>query len=508
MLFNSFAFLIFFPIVTATYFSLPHRFRWALLLIASCIFYMAFIPKYILILLVTISVDYFAGIGIEASQGRLKRWLLIASILTNIGMLAFFKYFNFANENLAELAGFIGWNYPIENLQIILPIGLSFHTFQSLSYTIEVYRGRQKAERHYGYLALYVLFYPQLVAGPIERPQNIVHQLHEEHSFDYRRVADGLKWMAWGMFKKVVIADRMALFVNAIYDEPHKYTGPALIVATLAFAIQIYCDFSGYSDIAFGSAQVMGIALMKNFRHPYFAKSISEFWRRWHISLSTWFRDYLYIPLGGNRVSPPRWAFNLMITFLISGLWHGANWTFIIWGALHGFYMVLDRFSAAFWDRVSLVNLHPFFTYLKDTISRLTTFLLVCFAWIFFRANTLQDSWYVISHLFSGWNQFLLQVSEITRLSGTGGWLRLNEVLFQSIGLLTPLSRSEILLTALALILLIYVEVRQEHGNFMEEISLKKPTIRLAYYAILVMTILALGTSYTGVQQAFIYFQF
>jgi len=310
------------------------------------------------------------------------------------------------------------------------------------------------------------------------------------------------------MFKKVVIADRMALFVNAIYDEPHKYTGPALMVATLAFAIQIYFDFSGYSDIAFGSAQVMGIALMKNFRHPYFAKSISEFWRRWHISLSTWFRDYLYIPLGGNRVSQPRWAVNLLITFLISGLWHGANWTFIIWGALHGFYMVLDRFSSTFWDRFDLVNRSLLFSYLKDTISALTTFLLVCFAWIFFRANTLQDSWYVINHLFSGWNQFLLQLSEIARLSGNHGWLRFNEVLFQSLGLVTPLSRSEILLTGLALILLIYVELRQEHGNFMEEISLKRLTIRLAYYAILVMTILALGTSYTGVQQAFIYFQF
>ena len=508
MLFNSFAFLLFFPIVTVTYFVLPHRFRWELLLAASCIFYMAFIPKYILILVVTITVDYFAGIGIEAVQGRPRRWLLIASILTNVGMLAFFKYFNFANENLAALAEFIGWNYPVENLQIILPIGLSFHTFQSLSYTIEVYRGNQNAERHFGYLALYVLFYPQLVAGPIERPQNILHQLHEEHHFDYQRVADGLKWMAWGMFKKVVIADRMALFVNAAYGEPQHYTGPALVVATVAFAIQIYCDFSGYSDIAFGSAQVMGITLMKNFRHPYFATSISEFWRRWHVSLSTWFRDYVYIPLGGNRVSSPRWAGNLFITFLISGLWHGANWTFIIWGALHGLYMVLEQLLSGLRNRYGFINLPSRFAPLWDAIATLTTVLLVCFAWIFFRANDLRDAWYIVSHLFRGWGPFVMQLPNVIGQGIESGLLRFNEALFQAIGLLTPLSRGEIFLTVLALLFLVYVETRQEHGNFMEELNLKKPHIRLAYYAILVAAILALGTSYTGIQQAFIYFQF
>src|SRR5689334_249793 len=353
MLFNSVAFLIFFPVVTTAYFLLPHRFRWMLLLAASCYFYMAFIPKYIFIVLVTITVDYFAGLGLERFEGRKKRWILLSSILTNIGMLAFFKYFNFANENLAMLAKFIGWNYPIHSLSIILPIGLSFHTFQSLSYTIEVYRGHQKAEHHFGYLALYVMYYPQLVAGPIERPQNILHQLHTEQRFEYQRVTDGLKWMAWGMFKKVVVADRMVLFVNPVYNDPTHHSGPALVFATLAFAIQIYCDFSGYSDIAFGSAQVMGVRLMKNFNHPYFADSISEFWRRWHISLSTWFRDYVYIPLGGNRVAKPRWVFNLFITFLISGLWHGAAWTYIIWGALHGSYFVLSALIGPFWKRLS-----------------------------------------------------------------------------------------------------------------------------------------------------------
>jgi len=508
MLFNSFNFLIFFPIVTTLYFMLPHRFRWALLLGASCYFYMVFIPKYILILFVTISVDYFAGIGIEAAQGRRRRWLLGASILANVGMLAFFKYFNFANENISALAAFIGWNYPIGNLEIILPIGLSFHTFQSLSYTIEVYRGNQAAERHFGYLALYVLFYPQLVAGPIERPQNILHQLHEEHHFEYQRVADGLKWMAWGMFKKVVIADRMALFANPVYDSPTEFQGPALVVATLAFAVQIYCDFSGYSDIAFGSAQVMGIRLMKNFNHPYFAKSISEFWQRWHISLSTWFRDYVYIRLGGNRSSPPRWAFNLFLTFLISGLWHGANWTFIIWGALHGIYAVFGGIFANARDRYGVTGKSPLHGNLQRGLSVLSTFLIVCFAWVFFRATSLPDAWYVVGHLFSGWGDFLAQ-SYLLMQDGFGnGFWALNDAVFNSMLLLTSVSRGELTLTMLAFFCFLIIEVKQERGNFMEELRVYKPYVRMAYYAILVTAILVLGTSYTGVQQAFIYFQF
>ena len=504
MLFNSFQFLLFFPIVTTLYFLVPHRFRWGLLLAASCYFYMAFIPQYILILFVTITVDYFAGIGIEAVQGNRKRWLLIASILANSGMLAFFKYFNFANENLAALANFIGWNYPIENLEIILPIGLSFHTFQSLSYTIEVYRGNQKAERHFGYLALYVLFYPQLVAGPIERPQNILHQLHEEHRFEYQRVTDGLKWMAWGMFKKVVIADRMAMFVNPVYNYPIGYEGPTLAFATIAFAIQIYCDFSGYSDIAFGSAQVMGIRLMKNFQHPYFAKSIPEFWRRWHISLSTWFRDYVYIPLGGNRVAKSRLALNLFITFLISGLWHGANWTFVIWGGLHGMYVVLNGFVDPFWNRLRDSEFAKRFSALLDEISLLTTFGLVCFAWIFFRAASVTDAFYITTHLFGGWNVF---IGHSVELFETGFW-NFTKGMFTFVGNPSALTRGEILLTALSVFLLLIMEIKQYRGNALQQINSQPQWIRYIYYSALVILILALGTSYTGVPQAFIYFQF
>lgn len=512
MLFNSGEFLIFFPIVTIAYFLLPHRYRWALLLAASCWFYMAFIPKYILILGVTITVDYFAGLGLEKFEGRKKRWVLMASILANIGMLSFFKYFNFANENISALASFLGWNYPIHNLSIILPIGLSFHTFQSLSYTIEVYRGHQKAERHFGYLALYVMYYPQLVAGPIERPQNVLHQLHEEHHFEYQRVADGLKRMAWGMFKKVVIADRMVVFVNPVYSDPSSFSGPALVLATLAFAIQIYCDFSGYSDIALGSAQVMGVRLMKNFDHPYFARSISEFWSRWHISLSTWFRDYLYIPLGGNRVSKPRWMFNIFVTFLVSGLWHGANWTYIIWGALHGTYFVLSALTESARARLaSLLGLGGW-PRLRAALSTLTTFALVSFAWIFFRAASLSDALYISGHLATGWTEFLRQGWRMLQQDwsqvASGGLYPLADSLFRALKPLTGESRTVIVLTLFALLILLVVEILQFRGDVLERIRQRPVWFRRVLYASLIAAILILGASYASVQQAFIYFQF
>lgn len=512
MLFNSFSFLIFFPVVTITYFLIPHRFRWALILAASCYFYMAFIPKYIFILGITILVDYLAGIGLEEFQKKNRRWLLIASILTNTGMLAFFKYFNFANDNIASLANLIGWNYPIQTLSIILPIGLSFHTFQSLSYTIEVYRGHQKAERHLGYLALYVMYYPQLVAGPIERPQNILHQLHAEHHFDHQRVADGLKLMAWGMFKKIVVADRMAIFANPVYNNPTDYHGPALVFATLAFAIQIYCDFSGYSDIALGSAQVMGVKLMKNFDHPYFARSISEFWRRWHISLSTWFRDYIYIPLGGNRVPKLRWAFNILLTFLISGLWHGANWTYIIWGALHGMYFILFELTNPIWERLSALSGQNKLHRLKTVLSTLTTFSLTTFAWIFFRANSILDASYIVRHLHSGWRPYLRESWNIL-LSGfqQGAFTGIQPFINALFQILQPLSsepRTVIVLSLLALMLLLIVEIMQYRGVLIEKINRQPVYLRQLIYASLIAIILIFGTDYASKQQAFIYFQF
>jgi alginate O-acetyltransferase complex protein AlgI len=396
MLFNSFSFLVFFPLVTVIYFLLPHRFRWIHLLAASCYFYMAFVPVYILILAGTIIIDYVAGIAIENAPEKRKKTYLIISLISNIGVLAVFKYYNFLNENLTELLGIFNVQNQIPYLSILLPIGLSFHTFQAMSYTIEVYNGNQKAERHFGIYSLYVMFYPQLVAGPIERPQNILPQLHEKKEFNYGLVTSGLKLMAWGLIKKMIIADRLAYMVDIVYNNPQEHQGLPLILASIFFAFQIYCDFSGYSDIAIGAARVMGIHLMKNFNYPYFSKSISEFWGRWHISLSTWFRDYLYIPLGGNRVSIPRWYINILIVFIISGIWHGANWTFIMWGALHGIMLVSEHVVRRF---KKSMNIH--FS-MPAPLNILITFIIVTLAWVFFRANSIEDANYILSHLHKG----------------------------------------------------------------------------------------------------------
>lgn len=398
MLFNSIDFILFYLIITGLYFTIPHKFRWALLLAGSCYFYMAFVPVYILILGITIIIDYFAGIYIENTAGRNRKLLLICSLVANIGVLAFFKYFNFLNDNLTLLADKFGHDNPIPYLDILLPIGLSFHTFQAMSYTIEVYRGNQKAERHFGIYSLYVMFYPQLVAGPIERPQNILPQLHIRHEFSYSNMVSGLQLALWGFFKKLVVADRLSIYVDSVYNNPELHNGSSVAIASVFFAIQIYCDFSGYSDIAIGCARTMGFHLMLNFKRPYFSKSISEFWSKWHISLSTWFRDYLYIPLGGNRVPAFKRYLNLFIVFIVSGLWHGANYTFLIWGALHGFYQICSIML-----RPAISSFESKFNLERNTfissIKILITFGLVTFAWIFFRANSVSDAFTLVSNL-------------------------------------------------------------------------------------------------------------
>ena len=400
MLFNSLTFLVFFVVVTGLYFLLPHRFRWFLLLLASCFFYMFFKPVYILILFGTIIIDYYAGIKLEEIQDqKKKKFFLILSLIANIGVLVVFKYFNFINENISQVLVHVGVQNPIPFLKILLPIGLSFHTFQAMSYTIEVYRGNQKAERHFGIYALYVMFYPQLVAGPIERPQNILHQFRIQHNFEYANVSAGLKLMLWGFFKKLVIADRLAIGVDEVYNHLDSYTGVGLIIATIFFSIQIYCDFSGYSDIALGAAKVMGFTLMVNFNRPYASRSISEFWTRWHISLSSWFKDYLYIPLGGNRVKVSRLYFNLFIVFMISGLWHGASWTFIIWGALHGIYLIFALITKNIGVRISDFFKKLKLSFLVNAFNIGFVFALITFAWLFFRAKTTHDAFYVVKHL-------------------------------------------------------------------------------------------------------------
>jgi alginate O-acetyltransferase complex protein AlgI len=385
MLFNSIQFALFFLVVTIVFFLIPHRLRWIHLLIASCVFYCAFVPIYILILFFTILIDYIAGIYIEDAQGARRKLLLTISLVSNLGVLAFFKYYNFFIENVNALIQTLGLQvHEVPYLNILLPIGLSFHTFQAMSYVIEVYRGNQKAERHLGLYSLYVLFYPQLVAGPIERPQNILHQFREEKKFDSSEAISGLQQMIWGLFKKVVVADQLAIYVNSIYNNWEVNTGFTLLFATYCFAFQIYCDFSGYSDIALGAARVMGYRLMTNFSLPYFSKSVTEFWRRWHMSLSSWLRDYLYISLGGNRLGKWKTYRNLILTMLLGGLWHGASWNFVIWGFLNGIYLSIEKVFDTNKIRAS--------SFLYKCGQVFVTFHLICLTWIFFRANTFKQA--------------------------------------------------------------------------------------------------------------------
>ena len=390
MLFNSIHFVIFFAIVTPAYFLLADKHRWKLLLLASCYFYMTFVPVYLLILGFTIIVDYLAGIFIENAKGKTRKLYLVLSLLANLGVLVIFKYYNFLNDNLTALLGSFNYSNHIPYLSILLPIGLSFHTFQAMSYTIEVYRGNQKPERHFGIYALYVMFYPQLVAGPIERPQNILPQFHEKKYFSYENLREGMHLMLWGFFKKVVVADRLATYVDAVYNNSDKHSAASLLLASFFFSIQIYCDFSGYTDIARGAAKIMGYDLMINFRRPYFAKSIKEFWQRWHISLSTWFRDYVYKPMGGNRVSQLLFYRNIFVIFVLSGLWHGASWTFILWGVLHGSFYVVGMIIDNFKKKVPLLNVDLGFIGSIYHIGM--TFLLVSFARIFFRSTSIDQA--------------------------------------------------------------------------------------------------------------------
>lgn len=399
MLFNSLEFLIFFPIVTLLFFLLPHSLRWVHLLIASCIFYMYFIPQYILILLLTIIIDYYAGILIERTDNeKKKRKYLKISIISTCLVLFIFKYFDFFNQNMLYLSQTFGFYYPEKIVKFILPIGLSFHTFQSLSYVIEVYQGNQKAEKHFGIYSLYVMFYPQLVTGPIERPQNLLVQLREEKFWSYQYFAQGLRLILFGLFIKMVVADNLAIYVDEIYANPAKYNSLSIAVGLFFYSFQIYCDFFGYSTIAIGCAKAMGYDLMDNFKNPYLSKSIGEFWQRWHISLSTWFRDYVYLPLGGNRVKQLLWIRNIMVVFILSGIWHGANWTFIIWGFAHGFVYISETFINR-WFKTKSIDNH----FLKF-LNIVKTFLLATLIWVLFRATSILQVKEIFNSLFQNFN--------------------------------------------------------------------------------------------------------
>lgn len=483
MLFNSFTFAIFLPIVFLIYWAIPHKWRWIVLFISSYYFYMSWNVKYVALILFTTFISYACALGLERADGpKKKKILIVSTMIASLGCLFFFKYFNFASESIANILNLFTLQVHPVTLNLLLPVGISFYTFQTLGYVIDVYRGDVKAEKNFGKYATFIAFFPQLVAGPIERTKNLMPQILEEHKFDYEKAASGLRLMAWGFFKKIVIADTLAVSVDTVYDSLRMYKGFPLLVVSVLFSIQIYCDFAGYSDIAIGTARLFGIDLMKNFDSPYFSTSVKDFWARWHISLSTWLRDYIYIPLGGNRVSKGRNAFNLMATFLISGLWHGANWTYVVWGGIHGFAQVVEKFL--FKLKKKDKNQKP--GGIKWWISVFVTFVFATFAWVIFRAETISDAFYVLGNMFQGITNPALYVSQITTYLGMDKLTLLGMII--SVGLLTVFDYYSLTVDVL--------------GKLKE----KKKTVRWIVYVAFILFLIFNVPATSG--QEFIYFQF
>ncbi len=389
MLFNTFEFLLFFLAVFLLFFSLPQKRRWIVLLASSYFFYGYWKPSYLILIASSTISDYFISNAIyKLKNQKTKKSLLFLSISLNLSLLFLFKYFDFLADSFNDLSSFVGSDYKLKLLNLVLPVGISFYTFQTMSYTIDVYNGKLKPEKHFGIFSLFVAFFPQLVAGPIERASNLLPQFHKKIELNYDRFTSGAQLILWGLVKKIMIADRVGIVANEIFNSYQDYHGFTLIIGVIFFAFQIYCDFSGYSDIAIGTARVFGYDLIKNFNSPYFSISLTDFWRRWHISLSTWFKDYVYIPLGGNRTIKWKWYFNLWITFLISGFWHGANWTFVLWGAIHGFGLILENILS-FSKKKRFILIRKFWI-----------FGVVCLGWIFFRANDIEEAFQYISRIF------------------------------------------------------------------------------------------------------------
>ncbi len=483
MLFNSVSFLLFFPAVLMVNFLLPHKMRWVWLLAASYYFYMCWNPVYALLMLTSTAITYASGLLISRVRSRAKLWVAL-SFISNLGILFFFKYYSFAAESLMAALGRFGMTWQAPAFDVLLPVGISFYTFQALSYTMDVYRGQVEAEKNFLRYALFVSFFPQLVAGPIERSSHLLSQLKEKRPFDPDRFKSGALMMLWGYFQKMVIADRAALVADMIYGYHHVYSGWVLILATLLFAVQIYCDFGGYSAIAIGAARILGIDLMQNFRQPYFARSVSEFWRRWHISLSTWFRDYLYIPLGGNRKGLVRKYLNLMITFVLSGLWHGANWTYVMWGALNGAFQIIGDGKNRLlkkWKRRETFSLVLF--------QRLCTFGLICLTWVFFRAQSIADAFDILRSMFSVNNAWIF----------TDGTL-----------LSFGLSTLEWVVLALSIGILWAVDIAHEHGvSLGAKLAQQHIVFRWLAYVGVIVFILLFGVYGVGFDAGqFIYFQF
>lgn len=486
MLFNSLHFIFFFPAVVFLYFVVPHKYRWILLLVGSYYFYMSCKAEYAILLLASTFVSYFSAIFISYSQTiRRKRIFLGICLLVNLGFLFTFKYFNFTLDSMSDFLRLFGIHFFSPALKLLLPLGISFFTFQSISYVIDVYWGKIRPEKHLGIFALYLSFFPRLVAGPIERAGNLIPQFFEKHDFDYKRVADGLKLMAWGFLKKLVIADGLAFFVDRVYNNLPSYSGPALAIATLFYAIQIYCDFSGYTDIAIGSAHVMGYRLMDNFLAPYSAKSIAEFWRRWHISLSGWFQDYVFNPLYffisklklvSNFSTKIKHWLSFIVAMLIGesllGLWHGANWTFVFFGLYHGIAIIFYYLIRKWWDK------------LPSFLAVFLTFLITTGGWIFFRVSSLSDAWYVFSHLFAA--------------SQYGYWHDIQGIFLHY--------EYEFVIIIIPLVIIVLAHwLERKRGGIIDFVNNRRLLTRWVIYYVLIMMILLFGSF--GSKQ-FIYFNF
>lgn len=496
MLFNSFEFLVFFPIVLGIYFIIPKKMRQMWLLLTSYYFYMCWNAKYAVLIFGITLLSFLGGKLIarvkddDAAAVQKKKRLFIVCAGVIIGVLLLFKYLDFARDNINVLLQLLGTSASLSTeFSLVLPVGISFYTFQALGYLIDVYRGDIEAEKSFAKYALFVSFFPQLVAGPIERSKNLLNQLDEPKKFDYESARRGLLLMLWGFFEKMWIADTAAVYVNKIYDGYLEYSASALLAATILFALQIYCDFGGYSHIAIGAAQVLGVRLMDNFNQPYFATTIKDFWRRWHISLSTWFRDYVYIPLGGNRCSKAKTYRNLMITFLISGLWHGANWTYVLWGGLHGCYQVVGGITLPYRTRLREA-LH-----IKENakIYRLwqmfVTFVLCDIAWLFFRAEGIHQAFAML--------RYMCHPEAVKEL-------------FSIYTYVAGLTIVQLYRLIFAIIVLIIVDVIHEHGIHIRDWFCKQNILlRWGFYIVSLSAFcLLIMQNFGGAAAEFIYFQF
>ncbi|WP_033959533.1 MBOAT family O-acyltransferase [Psychroserpens jangbogonensis] len=483
MFFNSIDFAIFFPIVFILYWLVSQKLflRNLLVLVASYVFYGWWDWRFLLLIVISSLVDFIVGQKLYKSENlKQRKGLLSISLIVNLGFLVYFKYTNFFIDTFVDSFRLFGKELEISTLNIILPVGISFYTFQTLSYTIDIYRKQLKPTKNWLAFFSFVAFFPQLVAGPIERASHLLPQFYKTYKFNYNLVKSGLLLMAFGLFKKMVIADRAAILVNQVYNNPTDYHGYETILATVLFAFQIYCDFSGYSDIAIGAARTMGFDLMKNFDSPYFSKSITEFWRRWHISLSTWFRDYVYIPLGGSRNGKYRTYANLFIVFVVSGLWHGAAMTFVVWGAIHGFIIVLEKVLTKYRKKIFTSKNH----FLNYFLAIPLTFIIVCFAWIFFRANSFNDAMIVIN------NSFIFPPFSLDNI------------------LSKEFDRREYWVLIVAIVILLLKDFIDRNDKWIENLNKLNIVFRWLIYLVIVLSIIFYGQYGDDTPAEFIYFQF